>query len=130
MELTRIGANRKESRSTAFTDRRASLTIDSRTGSVVFLVNRGEGMGQSGQYDYTIDLTAEDLTDLFNAISNDRSAFQVGPLQTALGASATALFRMLSAATALPFQLAPTEAQLRLQATKKKLDAKRAAGEA
>jgi hypothetical protein len=130
MELTRIGANRKEVRSTAFTDRRASLTIDAETGSLVLFVNRGEGMGQSGQYDYTVTLTTQDLTDLFDSISNDRSAFQVGPLQAALGASAAAIFRMLSAATSLPFQLAPTDAQLRFQAARRKLDAKRSAGEA
>jgi len=131
MDLSRIGAYRKEVRSTAFSEREPTLNIDPKTGSISFVVRGGEGMGASGQYDYTIVISATDLAAMLRALSKERSAFQEGPLQGALEASAAHLLRLLAAASALPFQLAPTESQLRMQAVKKQLDAKRAStGEA
>ena len=131
MELSRIGANRKEVRSTAFADRKPELSIDNQTGAVKLAVRYAEGMGTQGHYDYTVTLTPEDLSSILRTLSTERSAFQPGSLQAALESCAAPLLRLLAAASILPFQLAPTELQLKFKAAKEKLALKRAAeGEA
>lgn len=125
MDLSRTGANRKEVRSTAFSNHKPTLTIDPQTGSISLVVRRGDGMGASGQYDYTIVISTADLSAMLEVVSKERTAFQDGPLKGALEASAAYLLRLLAAASALPYQLAPTEAQLRMQAVKRKIEAKR-----
>ncbi|MEY4751031.1 MAG: hypothetical protein RIQ60_3245 [Pseudomonadota bacterium] len=126
MDLTRMGANRKEVRTTAFVDREPRISIDPKSGSIKLSVQYADGMGTQGQYDYTVTITPSDLTAILSAISVERTAFQPGELQTCLGVSAAILLRLLSAASALPFQLAPTDARLKFQAAKEKLAAKRA----
>ena len=106
------------------------MSIDPKSGSIKLSVQYAAGMGTQGQYDYAITITPKDLGAILSAVSAERTAFQPGELQKSLGSSAAALLRLLSAASALPFQLAPTELQLKFQAAKEKLAAKRAAGEA
>jgi hypothetical protein len=127
MELTRIGAYRKEVRSTAFAEREPSIVIDSKTGSIKLQVQCADGMGTQGQYDYTVTITPKDLSAIMDAVSKERTAFQPGDLQKALEGSAASMLRLLSAASSLPFQLAPTEAQRKLQETRAKIAAKQAA---
>ncbi len=126
MNLTRMGANRKEVRTTAFADREPRISIDPESGSVKLLVKCADGMETQGQYDYTVTIAPRDLTAILNAISVEHTAFRPGELQTCLGASAAVLLRLLSAASALPYQLAPTEAQLKFQTLKGKLATRRA----
>jgi hypothetical protein len=127
MDLTRIGANRKELRSIAFAEKRPSISIDANSGSIELVVRYADGMGTQGQYDYTITLATEDLIAILDAISRERSAFQPGKLQNSLESSAGAILRLLSAASTLPFQLAPTEAQLKMQAARERMAAKKVA---
>lgn len=111
MDLTRMGANRKEVRSTAFTGKEPSLSIDQKTGSIKLLVRYAAGMGAQGEYDYTVTITPEDLSAILSVVSMEPTAFQAGSqLQKALEFSALGILRLLSAASTLPFQLEPTEA--------------------
>lgn len=127
MDLTRIGANRKEFRATAFADRQPSISIDAKSGSIKLLVRCADGMGAQGRYDYTIALSPTDLSELLNLVSAERTAFQPGELQACLALSAAALLRLVSAASCLPFQLAPTEEQIKLRQARARIEAKRAA---
>lgn len=127
MELSRMGANRKEVRSVAFTEQKPEIMIDSKTGDLKLSIRYANGMGTQGQYNYLITLSPEDFFLLLHAVAAERSAFQPGNLQATLQSSAAALLRLISAASLLPFQLAPTEAQLKFQAAQAKLAAKRAA---
>ena len=126
MELSHVGANRKEVRTTAFADRTPEIVVDLPTGNLVLSIRNADGMGTRGQYDYKVVLTPADLGKILKAVSLDRSAFSNGTLRAELESSAASLLRLLSAASALPFQLAPTEAQLKLQQYQARLAAKRA----
>ncbi len=61
MELSHIGANRKEIRTTAFTDRSPEISIEENTGNIILIIKDADGMGTKGQYDYRIKLTPSDL---------------------------------------------------------------------
>lgn len=124
MKLSRIGANRKEVRSVAFEDREPELSIDSSKGEISLTVHRADGMGTQGQYNYTITLSASDVAAILKALAAERHVFKPGKLHAAVEASAVPLVRLLSAAASLPFQIAPTEAELREAAVREKLAAK------
>jgi hypothetical protein len=125
MELSRIGANRKELKMTAFSEKEPSLSFDCETGSLKFLVRHADGMGQQGQYDYTVMLSAKDLKAIFVLLAKQRSAFEPSQLQTMLEESSHSLLRLLVASSSLPFQLTPTEEQLKLLKLKALLEAKK-----
>lgn len=126
MDLTRIGANRREVRTVAFSGKSPSVSIDEKSGSINLVVQYADGMGTQGQYNYTVTIAPDDLIAILNAISRERSAFQPGKLQNSLELSAVAILRMLSAASALPFQLPPTDLQVKFQAAKVRMAAKQA----
>jgi hypothetical protein len=126
MELSRIGSNRKEVRAIAFTSQDPSISVDTKTGNIRLIVSRAKGMGTQGEYDYTVTLSPKDLVVLLGQLASERSTFEHGALQSMLQEVAPALLRLLFASTALPFQLAPSESQLRLSAVKEKLAARTA----
>ena len=115
MELSHIGANRKEVRTTAFKDRPPEISIDESTGNLVLAIKNADGMGTKGQYDYRIKITPSDLTKIIKTISTHRSIFHEGPLRTELESAVSALLRLMIAASALPFQVMPSDLQLQLQ---------------
>ncbi len=116
MELSRMGANRKEVQMKAFSEKEPSLSFDCETGDLKFLVRHADGMGQQGQYDYTVKLSTKDLKAIFAFLAKQRSAFEPSQLQTMLEESSHSLLRLLVASSSLPFQLAPTKEQLKLKA--------------
>src|SRR5450830_594243 len=116
MELSRIGANRKELKMKAFSEKEPSLSFDLETGGLTFLVQHADGMGQQGQYNYTIKLDTNDLKAIFMFLAEQPSAFEPSQLQTLLEESSHSLLRLLIASSSLPFQLAPTKEQLKLKA--------------
>lgn len=120
MKLSRIGANRKESRGIAFSNKVPEVSLDSKSGDVNLVVRYAEGMGAQGQYDYTIALSPKDISAILTHLSIQRSAFEPGQLQDILRESSPALLRLLFASSALPFLLAPTNTQLELQAAREK----------
>jgi len=93
MNLSRIGANRKEVRATAFEGRNADIAIDERTGQLHFSICSASGMGAQGQYDYKITLEPDDIALVLKALSNERSIFKAGPLQNMLASSTLFLVR-------------------------------------
>ncbi len=115
MELSHIGANRKEVRTTAFTGRSPEISIDESTGNLVLIIKNADGMGTKGQYDYRIKITPSDLTKIIKTTSTHRSIFHEGPLRTELESAVSALLRLMIAASALPFQVMPSDLQLQLQ---------------
>lgn len=129
MDLTRIAANRKAGLTAAFSDRRPSVTIDDATGAIKLVVPRAEGMGAQGQYDYTVSISPNDLIEILYSISMNPALGQRGKLQESLASSAVPLLRLLSAASALPSQLAPSATENMLESLKK-LSKKQSASEA
>ncbi|ADL55730.1 hypothetical protein [Gallionella capsiferriformans] len=125
MELSSMGANHKEVQMKAFSERDPSLTFDCETGGLKLLVQRADGMGKQGQYDYTVMLSAKDLKAIIVCLAKQRSAFEPSKLQTLLEESSHSLLRLLVASSLLPFQLALTEEQLKLKALKEKFAAKK-----
>lgn len=121
MDLSRIGSNRKEIRATAFFDRKPAFSFNSEGGSLTLLVQRGDGMGTNGQYDYSIALDSTDIQALLRFLSEQRSAFVPGSLQDMLGDSTHSLLRLLIASSTLPFEVTPSETQLKLRSLKDKL---------
>lgn len=121
MELSHIGANRKEKRSTAFVDRKPEITFDEKAGNLSLLIRNADGLGTKGQYDYKVVLQSDDLEKIIREISENRAIFIDGPLRRMLESNAISLLRMLTAASTLPFQLAPTEREKTLLAFKAKL---------
>ncbi|MHB0990288.1 MAG: hypothetical protein ACYC0M_03290 [Burkholderiales bacterium] len=115
MELSRMGANRKEVQIKAFSEKEPSLSFDCETGDLKFLVRRADGMGQQGQYDYTVMLSTKDLKAIFVFLAKQRSAFEPSQLQSLLEESSHSLLRLLVASSSLPFQIAPTKEQLKLK---------------
>jgi len=115
MELSHIGANRKEIRTTAFTDRSPEISIEENTGNIILIIKDADGMGTKGQYDYRIKLTPSDLTKIIKTTSSHRSIFHEGPLRAELEIAASALLRLVAAASALPFQVMPSDLQMKLQ---------------
>jgi phosphosulfolactate synthase (CoM biosynthesis protein A) len=83
LDLTRIDANRKESRATAFKDSKPRLSFDSFSGTLKMVVQYAESMGTQGQYDYTIKLPPTDFAAILKAVSLERSAFEASELQAA-----------------------------------------------
>jgi hypothetical protein len=124
MDLSHIGANRKEVKTIAFANRSPEISVDPATGDSILRIQSANGMGTKGQYDYKIVLTPADLTKLLKTVSLDRSVFADGPLRAELESAVGALLRLVSAASALPFQVSLTAAQLRLQQARTKLEAK------
>lgn len=120
MELSHVGANRKEVKTTAFSQKSPDVSLDAKTGNLILSVRYADGMGTKGQYDYKIVLTPADLTKLLKAISLDRTTFKEGPLRTELESSASALLRLVSAASVLPFQVLPSDLELIIQKAKLK----------
>jgi hypothetical protein len=127
MELSRIGSNRKELRKKAFESAAPQMTFDAAAGSLKMVVRSADGMGTTGQYDYTVTLGPDDLRQMLKLLASERSAFQPSELQSVLESSASALLRLLAGASSLPFQLAPTEEDKRLQAARAKLAERNAA---
>lgn len=120
MKLTRIGANRKEVQALAFENQSPAVSVESTSGVISLLVKNAKGMGAQGRYDYTVELSAEDLMNILNKLSLSRAIFTEGPFQLELEKAAASLLRLLASSTALPFQLAPSKAQLLLQQMKEK----------
>ena len=129
MDLTRIAANRKAGLSTAFRGQKPSVAIDETTGAIKLVVSRAEGMGAQGQYDYTVLVSPDDFANILDAISTNPALGQKGKLQESLATSAVPLLRLLSAASALPSQLAPSASENML-ASLKKLSKKQPASDA
>lgn len=120
MKLTRIGANRKEVQALAYENQLPIISVDAGNGVVSLLVKDANGMGAQGRYNYTVELSAEDLMQILNKLSLSRAIFSEGPFQSGLEKTAAALLRLLASSTAIPFQLAPSRAQLLLQKMKEK----------
>lgn len=116
MELSRIGANRKELEMKAFSEKKPTLSFDRETGDLKLLVRQADGMGKEGKYDYTVILDTNDLKAIFMCLAEQRGAFEPSQLQTMLEESSHSLLRLLIASSSLPFQLVPTDAQLKLKA--------------
>ena len=125
MEVSRIGAFRKEVRTTVFKDREPSLSFDEKTGNLKLLVKNAEGMGAQGHYDYTVTLSVDDIKSILKLLSKQHSAFKESELQKTLTSSSHALLRLLIASSGAPFEVAPSEAELRAKALKEKLAAKK-----
>jgi hypothetical protein len=119
MDLTRTAANRKAGLTTAFSGRKPSVTIDESSGAIKLGVTRAEGMGTQGQYDYTVLISPDDLAAILSTISTSPAPGQKGKLQESLASSAVPLLRLLSAASALPSQLAPSASEKILDSLKK-----------
>lgn len=115
MKLSRIGAKRKESRGVAFDNQKPEISCDGRAGEVKLVVRYADGMGAQGQCDCTVCLDTNDIASLLSTLSEQREAFEAGPIQDLLRQSSASLIRLLFAGSSLPFQLRPTQAQLMLQ---------------
>ncbi len=74
MDLSHIGANRKEVRKTAFSDKAPEIGVDAKTGNLILSVHNASGLGTKGQYNYTVVLTPVDLASLLKVVSSHRSA--------------------------------------------------------
>lgn len=116
MELSRMGANHKELKMKAFSEKKPSLSFDCETGDLKLLVMQADGMGPKGQYDYTVILDTNDLKAIFMCLAEQRGAFEPSQLQTMLEESSHSLLRLLIASSSLPFQIAPTKEQIKLKA--------------
>ena len=120
MNLTRVGANRREIQGVAFENETPSVSIDSTDGSISLLVSNSSGMGSSGRYNYTVELSIEDLMLVLQKLSSTRAIFADGPLKSKLEQNTSCLLRLMTAAASLPYQLAPTAAQIRLRELKER----------
>jgi len=125
MELSRMGTFHKEVRKAAFSDREPSLSFDAKTGSLKLSVSGADGMGAKGTYDYTVTLSANDLKSIIELLSKQHSAFKESELQQTLISSSHALLRLLIASSGVPFEVSPSEAELRVAAFKEKIASKK-----
>ena len=125
MELSRMGTFHKEVRKKAFSDAEPSLSFDAKTGSIQLSVRGANGMGAQGKYDYTVTLSANDLKSILELMSKQHSAFKESELQQTLIGSSHALLRLLIASSGVPFEVAPSEAELRMAALKEKIASKK-----
>lgn len=120
MELSRMGTNRKEVRKKAFSDAVPTLNFDAKSGNIQLSVRDANGMGAQGKYDYTVTLNPNDLKSILELMSKQHCAFKESELQQTLISSSNALLRLLIASSGVPFEVAPSEAELRLAALKEK----------
>lgn len=125
MELSRMGTFHKEVRKSAFSDRDPSLSFDAKTGSIKLSVGSAGGMGAKGTYDYIVTLSANDLKSIIELLSKQNYAFKEGELQKALIGSSHALLRLLIASSGVPFEVSPSEAEMRMAAFKEKIASKK-----
>jgi len=105
MELSRIGANRKDKNSIAFSGKKPKISINKETDAIIFEVKSADGMGAQGQYDYTLSLSVEDIKCLLDFLAKQRRIFEDGPLQGVLESTSNSLLRLLIASSSLPFEL-------------------------
>jgi formyltetrahydrofolate hydrolase len=122
MELSRMGTFHKEVRKTAFSDREPSILYDAKTGSIKLSVKSADGMGAKGTYDYIVTLSSSDLKSILELLSKQRCAFKESELQQTLISSSHALLRLLIASSGVPFDVLPSETELRIAALKQKND--------
>ena len=121
MNLTRIGSNRREKTGIAFEGKNPEISFNESDSSITLDVDRGDGMGTSGEYDYSIKLSADDLHSLLVHLSNQGAAYKKGKLQDTLIKSSNSILRLLIASSAVPFEVALTSRELRLKEIKEKL---------
>ncbi|XLX39076.1 hypothetical protein ACK25U_15055 [Ectopseudomonas mendocina] len=125
MDLSRMGTFHKEVRKKAFSDATPSIDFDAKTGSIKLTVSGASGMGAQGKYDYTVTLSAGDLKSIIELLSKQHCAFKESELQQTLIGSSHALLRLLIASSGVPFEVTPSEAELRVAAFKEKIAAKK-----
>lgn len=102
MDLSRVGANRREKHAQAFEGKAPEIGFDSHRNSIRLTIKDADGMGARGRYDYEVALSPDDLRDIIDFVSRNRSAYEDPKIRSALAESCQSILRLLISCAALP----------------------------